>query len=138
MSWVECDALERALRDDLLALPGCGQMHKDIQQGRNKAPNTLARMIAGAVHTKQVSRIVGTISGFIAARNPRSRRKLPELIPLETKLDGEMDCTEMAIAQGDMSTPTLMKLKEQIASYRELLDDMGQALDSNLYGVPGR
>lgn len=139
MSWVECDALERALRDDLLALPGCGQMHKDIQTRKNKAPKTLATMLVDGFRKERspakVTRLAHTIIGFFSS-NAREQRRLRDLNPIETKEEGDINVVQMAIAQGDLSTPTLRKLVEQIDEYAPVLQEMrGAALAELMRGA---
>lgn len=79
LNWVECDRLERMIADDLLSLPACGQKHKDIQQGKNRAPNTIAAMLTDAFrkerNVSKVTRLAQTILTYFA---PTSCRELRE------------------------------------------------------------
>lgn len=115
---VEASHLERMLTDDLLALPNCGQKHKDIQRGLNKAPRTLATMLTDAFKKEQsvpkVTRLARTILQFFA---PQTCRALTELNTVETREEGEVNEIQMRVAQGDTSTPTLRKLVEELDEY---------------------
>lgn len=135
MSLVECEALERAIRDELLALPHADQStrqkKKDIQAGKNKAPNTLATMLVGAFTKERsvprVTRLAHAIIGFFEARGEKQQRGLRDLHPIETKEEGDLNNVQMAIAQGDLSTPTLLKLVEEIDQYTPVLQEMRSA-----------
>jgi hypothetical protein len=135
MSLVECEALERAIRDELLALPHADQStrqkKKDIQTGKNKAPNTLATMLVGAFRKERsvprVTRVAHAIIGFFESRGAKQQRRLRDLNPIETKEEGDLNNVQMAIAQGDLSTPTLLKLVEEIDEYAPVLQEMRSA-----------
>lgn len=136
VSRVECGVLERALRDDLLALPAGGQRHKDIQAGKNKAPDTLAHMLVGAFHKDpsipRVTRLAHTIIDFFSSAEAKEQRRLRDLNPIETKEEGDINVVQMAIAQGDLSTPTLRKLVEEIDEYAPVLQEMRGAAIAEL------
>lgn len=135
MSLVECEALERAIRDELLALPhsdqSTRQKKKDIQAGKNKAPNTLATMLVGAFRKERsvprVTRLAHAIIGFFESKETKQQRALNDLHPIETKKEGDLNNVQMAIAQGDHSTPTLLKLVDGIDQYAPVLQEMRSA-----------
>ena len=135
-NWVERDRLERMIASDLLSLPACGQRHKDIQAGKNRAPNTIAAMLTDAfrkernVHT--VTRLAHTILQFFA---PQTCRELQELHPIETREQGELEEVQMAVAQGDLSTPTLRKLVEELDEYILVAQEMRAAALSRIMQV---
>lgn len=144
MSMVEHEALERAIRDDLLSLPHIDQFtrqkKKDIQSGRNKAPNTIARMLVGAFQKERspakVTRLAHTIIGFFSSSEAKEQRRLRDLNPIETKEEGDLNNVQMAIAQGDLSTLTLRKLVEEIDEYAPVLQEMrGAALTELMRGA---
>lgn len=128
LNWVESDRLERLLTDDLLALPGCGQRHKDVQRGLNKAPRTIASMLTDAFKKEpsvpRVTRIARTILTFFERTDCR---ELKELHSVETKEQGEVDLIQMRLAQGDMSTPTLRCFVEEVDELIAVLTEMRSA-----------
>lgn len=134
MSLVECEALERVLKDELLSLPhydqATRQQKKDIQQGRNKAPQTLARLLVGAFRKdpKRPTRLARTIIGFFESKEAKEQRSLRDLQKIETREEGELNNVQIAIAQGDLSTPTLMDGVREIDEYLPVLQEMRSAL----------
>lgn len=136
LNWVECDRLERMIADDLLSLPACGQKHKDIQQGKNKAPNTIACMLTDAFRKEQsvpkVTRLAHTILAYFA---PQSCRELKDLHSVETQEEGDVNDIQMAVAQGDTSTPTLRKLVEELDEYILVAQEMRSAALSRIMQV---
>lgn len=139
---VERLQLAREIRQDLLSVrpkdKTVSQLRKDLQQGKNKAPDTLATILCAASNHGDplAERLTGTVRGFFSARIQKLRRKLRDLLPLETAEEGAMNNTEMRFAQGDRSRPTLIELKREVCKLRELLDEMEEAIDMELFG-PG-
>ena len=140
---VEPALLTKEFRQQLLAFrssnPRIQQLHKDLQQGRNRAPETICAILADAFNDEkplaEVVSPVKTISDFFAAHAPKLRRRLCELLPLETREEGRMNNTEMRVAQGDLSRPTLVELKREVCELRELLNEMEAAIDAELFGA---
>lgn len=131
LNWVEQDRggrLERLITEDLLALPNCGQKHKDIQQGKNRAPNTIAQMLTDAFKKEpsvpKVTRLAHTILAFFT---PQSCRPLKELHSVETREQGDVDVIQMRLAQGDLSTPTLRNFVEEVDELIAVLTEMRSA-----------
>lgn len=131
LNWVERDRggrLEQLITEDLLALPNCGQKHKDIQQGKNRAPNTLASMLTDAFKKEQsvpkVTRLAHTILAYFT---PTNCRELNQLHAVETEEQGDVDTVQMRVAQGDTSTPTLRKLVEELDEYILVAQEMRSA-----------
>ena len=116
------------LTSDLLALPGCGQKHKDIQAGKNRAPNTIAQMLTDAFKKQpsvpKVTRLANTIIAFFT---PNNCRELKALHSEETREQGDVDRIQMLVAQGDCSTPTLRKLVEELDDYIIVAQEMRSA-----------
>lgn len=135
-NWVECERLERMIADDLLSLPGCGQRHKDLQAGKNRAPNTIAAMLTDAFRKERniskVTRMAHTILHFFT---PTTCRDLDELHPVETREQWELEQVQMAVAQGDLSTPTLRKLVEELDQYILVAQEMRAAALSRIMQV---
>lgn len=127
-NWVERDRLEQLIAEDLLALPGCGQKHKDLQQGKNRAPNTLASMLTDAFKKEpsvpKVTRLAHTILAYFT---PQSCRALKDLHRVETEEEGDVNKIQMAIAQGDLSTPTLRNFVEEVDELIAVLTEMRSA-----------
>lgn len=136
LNWVESDRLERMIADDLLSLPACGQRHKDIQQGKNKAPNTIAAMLTDAFrkerNVSKVTRLAHTILAFFT---PTTCRELQELHSVETREQWELEQVQMAVAQGDLSTPTLRKLHKELGDYILVAEEMRSAVLTRLMQV---
>ena len=138
---VVADVLARELRTRLLSFrsksPRIQQLKKDLQQGRNKAPETICAILVDAFNdAKPMSDVVSpakVITDFFAAHIMHARRKLQDLMQLETVEEGELNCAQMKIAQGDRSTPTLTEFKKEIGEYRVVLDEMEAAVDHELY-----
>ena len=129
LNWVELDRLERAITDDLLALPGCGQRHKDIQQQKNRASNTIAAMLTDAFRKERdVSKVTRLAHTILAFFTPTTCRELHELHPVETREQGELESAQMAVAQGDLSTPALRKLHKELGDYVLIAEEMRAAV----------
>lgn len=138
---VERRSLAGEIRQCLLSLSSRSKdrriqnLRKDLYREHNKAPETIASLLTEAFNSKREDpeTFTATIRGFFSARLKRLRRKLSDLIPLETREEGTMNNTEMRVAQGDLSRPTLVELKREIAAYRVILDEMDDAIDAELY-----
>lgn len=141
---VECDSLAGELRQQLLAVrskdPKVIQLRKDLQQLKNKAPETIAALVSDAFNngTPVAERFASTIRDFFSARREKLQRTIRQLNPIETKLDGELDCTQMAIADGDLSTPTLRKFVEELEEYIAVAQEMRAAAIAELYRAERR
>lgn len=139
VSRVECDTLATELKQQLLAIsskdPRIIQLRKDVQQGKNKAPDTIAAMVTDGFNSGSpvAERFASLIRDFFSARKPRLQRTMQQLNTVETKLDGNIDCTQMAIAQGDTSTPTLRKFVEELDEYIAVAQEMRAAAVAELY-----
>lgn len=139
VSRVECEELAKEFRTDLMSVsskdPRVIQLRKDLSQFKNKAPQTLAAILTDAHNRGQpvALRLASTISGFFSARTKLLRRKLCDLMQIETIEEGAFNNVQMKIAQGDLSRPTLVELKREIAAYRVILDEMDDAIDAELY-----
>lgn len=135
----ECDLLARELRTDLLSVSSKDerviQLRKDLQQFKNKAPDTLAAILTDAFNRDQpvARRLASTISGFFSARTRIVRRKWRELRAAETRIEGQMNCTELELDQGDRSRVRILEMKSRIHEYRGILDEEEAALDEELY-----
>jgi hypothetical protein len=140
VSRVECDSLSSELRTQLLSVRSKDQrviqLRKDLQQGKNKAPETIAALLTDAFNNKNsaVDGFAATIRGFFSARMNRLQRKLRDLMQVETVEEGEFNNVQMKIAQGDLSRPTLIEMKKEIGEYRAILDEMEAAVDAELFG----
>jgi hypothetical protein len=138
---VDAGMLAREFRQRLLSFrsssPRIQQLKKDLQQGRNKAPETICAILVDAFNdAKPISDVVSparVITDFFSAHVTRARRKLADLMQLETVEEGELNCAQMKIAQGDRSTPALTELKKEIGEYRQVLDEIEAAVDQELY-----
>lgn len=126
--------LSTELRSDLLSLSCSGkkaqQLRKAIQQGMNKAPDTLATLLVSA--KANPTRLAVTILSFFRAQG--TARSLRELMPEETKLEGELNCVEMRVAQGDLSVPTLKTLETDLFVYSNVIEEMKVAVSKALHG----
>lgn len=136
LNWVERDRLEQLISDDLLSLPGCGQRHKDMQQGKNRAPNTIAAMLTDTFRKERdvskVTRLAHTILHFFT---PKTCRELHDLHPVETREQGELEAAQMSVAQGDLSTPALRTLDKELGDYILIAEEMRSAVRSRLMQV---
>lgn len=136
LNWVEQDRLERMIADDLLSLPACGQRHKDIQAGKNKAPNTIAAMLTDAFRKERdVSKVTQLAHTILAFFTPQNCRDLSALHPIETREQGELENAQMVVAQGDLSTPSLRKLHKELGDYILVAEEMRAAVLSRIMQV---
>lgn len=140
---VECTsaALEREIKTELLAFSSrdkrVQQLHKDIQQGKNKCAETLAAIVTDPTSSRpptERGRIGKMIWDFCVALTPgRVQRRLRDLFPIETKEEGDINIVQIAIAQGDHSTATLKQLVDEIDDYIPILLEMRSAALAELY-----
>ena len=139
-------SLANELRTSLLSVssrstdPKVQELRKAIERRRNKAPDTIAAMLTEAHNSRRADpqSFASTIRDFFSARKERLQRTMRQLNPIETKLDGELDCIQMAIADGDHSTPTLKKFVEEIDEYIAVAQEMRGAAVAELYGAERR
>jgi hypothetical protein len=140
-SRVEPETLASEFRTRLLAFrsksPRIQQLKKDLQQGRNRAPETICAILADAFNdAKPLSEVVSpakVITDFFTAHVVGARRKLRDLMQVETVEEGHLNNVQMKIAQGDHSTPTLTEFKNECDEYRTVLDEIEAAVDAELY-----
>jgi hypothetical protein len=121
ISAVERERLEDDIRRCLLETPSAGDQKvidrkKDIRKGFNRVAETLSQFLVHSYNEgKPITKhLVTTIGDFFSARTQRSVRRLRDLFQIETKEEGEVNNIQMAIAQGDRSTPTLIRLITEI------------------------
>lgn len=140
---VECDSLAGELRQHLLSAESKDQrviqLRKDVQQRKNKAPETIASILSDAFNRGDDigERFAATIRGFFSTRVAKLQRRLRDLMQVETVQEGEFNNVQMKIAQGDLSRPTLMDMKKEIREYRVILDEMDSAIDVEIYRLDG-
>lgn len=125
---VERERLEAEISRCLLEVPSAGDQKvidrkKDIRKGFNRVADTLSQFL---VHSYNNGRpiakpLINAIGDFFSARTQRGVRRLKDLFQIETKEEGDVNVVQMAIAQGDDSTPTLIRLITE-------LDDLIPAL----------
>ncbi|HWL41007.1 MAG TPA: hypothetical protein VNO75_12300 [Gemmatimonadaceae bacterium] len=103
------------------------QLHKDLQQRKNKAADTLGSMFDAALTKQETSKLRAfgnLIAAFCARDNGRICRSFQQLFPLETREDGELNNVQVLIAQGDRSPQTLDRfigeLDDSIAVHTEM------------------
>jgi serine kinase of HPr protein (carbohydrate metabolism regulator) len=141
VSRVECDTLTSELRTHLLSVRSKDQrtiqLRKDVQQGKNKAPETIAALISDAFNSGDdvAGRMASTIRSFFSARTAQLQRRVRDLMQVETVEEGEFNNVQMKIAQGDLSRPTLIEMKKEIGEYRAILDELDAAVDAELYPI---
>lgn len=140
---VECDSLAGELRQHLLSAESNDQrviqLRKDVQQRKNKAPETIASILSDAFNRGDDigERFASTILGFFSTRVAKMQRRLRDLMQVETVQEGEFNNVQMKIAQGDLSRPTLTDMKKEIREYRLILDEMDTAIDVEIYRLDG-
>ena len=64
------------------------QLHKDLQQQKNRAPDTIATIVVAGLKNDQESKvraIAHAISGFCSAGKAKLQRRFPQLYPIETR-----------------------------------------------------
>jgi hypothetical protein len=144
-SRVESHALENEIRTELLSFSSRSrriqQLHKDIQQRRNKCAETLAAILTDPTADRPPAhrgRIGTMIRDFFSARTNGVRRTVRQINPIETKVDGEVDCLQMQIAGGDLSTPTMKMAVEKIDEEMSLLVELRTALVWEIYRAENR
>jgi hypothetical protein len=128
-------------RQRLLALrsqcPRVQQVQKDLQQGKNKAPETITLLIADAFNSeKQIDDVVSPaqmLVDYCKARVRRVRRAWHSVSPLETKEEGDLNCVQNAIDLGDHSTPTLTRFVKEAGEYIAVIEEMREAALTELY-----
>jgi hypothetical protein len=52
---------------------------------------------------------------------------------LETVEEGQLNNIQMRVAQGDVSRPALMELKQEVLDNRAVLDELLAAIDAELF-----
>jgi hypothetical protein len=141
-SRVESRVLENEIRTELLSFRSrdrrIQQLHKDIQQRRNKCAETLAAILSDPTADRPTvhrGRIGTMIRDFFSAGVHAVRRTVRQINPIETKVDGELDCLQMQIAGGDLSTPTMKLATEKIDEEIALLMELRTALAWEIYRV---
>lgn len=139
ISSVERDRLADDIRTCLLSVPPNGDpkirdRKKDLQKHFNKAPDTLAQFLVHAFNEKRPisQRLTTAIGDFFSSRSQRIQRRLRDLNPIETKEEGDVNNIQMAIAQGDESTPTLIRFVTEIDEYVAVLQEMRAAAVAEL------
>jgi hypothetical protein len=145
---VEQDRLIAELRGALLALRAhvngrrsrrAKQLHKDVQQGKNRAPETIGILLTEAFNDRapltDVERVSHIISSFFRSTRRGAVRNLKKLSPLETRVEGDMNCDQVAIDQGDHSVPRLSHFVEELDAYISILLEMKQSTLEELYGA---
>lgn len=114
------------------------QLHKDVQQGKNKAPETVATLLADAFNDRaplsDITALCDVIAGFFTAKRRGRIRSLRELSPLECEKEGALNLDQVAIDQGDHSAPTLKHFIADCEVNIALLIEMKQAATEELYG----
>lgn len=136
---VERRSLVSELRQCLLGVsskdPKIQQLRKDVQRGQNKAPETIASMVTDAFNSGNPApeRLASTIRDFFSAHTHRLQRKLRELSPIETREEGELNCIQVSIDQGDTSTPTLTSFIAEIDENVAVLLEMRSAAVAERY-----
>jgi hypothetical protein len=136
-------SLANELRTSLLSVssrstdPKIQELRKAIERRRNKAPDTIASLLTEAHNANRADpqSFASTIRDFFSAHGKKLQRTIRQLNPIETKLDGELNCIQMAIADGDHSTPTLKKFVEELDEYIEIAGEMRAAAVAELYGT---
>lgn len=114
--------------------PKIRERKKDLRKGFNKAADTLSQFLVHSFNNgKPISgRLTTAIGDFFSARTERMQRRLRELMPIETKEEGDVNLVQMAIAQGDLSTPTLIRFVTEIDEYMGVLAEMRAAAVAEL------
>jgi gas vesicle protein len=126
------------LREDiqaaLLEAPEAGDQKirdrkKDLRKGFNKAADTLSQFLVHSYNNGQPisKRLTNAIGDFFSTRTQRIQRRLRELNPIEVKECGDVKRVQMDIAQGDDSTPTLIRFITELDEYIEVLQEMRAA-----------
>lgn len=138
VSRVECDALANELRTDLMSIASKDQrviqLRKDLSQFKNKAPETLAAILADAHNRQQpvADRIASTIVGFFSSRRRQLLRQLSEIMQIETVEEGQLNNIQMRVAQGDDSMPALLELRKEVRENKAILDELEMAIEVEL------
>jgi hypothetical protein len=114
------------------------QTHKDVQQRKNKAPETLGTLLTSSWNERaplaDIERIGAVISAFFRGCRRGLIRAIGVLIPLETQIEGDLRCAEVAIAQGDHTAPMLLRLVDDIDMLSPILTEMKESVLEELYG----
>jgi hypothetical protein len=135
----ERDQLADEIRGCLLSVsssdPKIRERKKDLRKRFNKCPDTLAGFLVQAFNERRPisHRLTTAIGDFFSARTTTIQRKLRELSQIETRVEGAMNCDQVAIDQGDLSTPTLKKFVEEIDEYVAVLLEMRGAAIAEIY-----
>ncbi|MFL5481119.1 MAG: hypothetical protein ACJ8AK_02935 [Gemmatimonadaceae bacterium] len=114
----ERDRLQEDIQRVLLQVPSAGDQKvidrkHDIRKGFNRVHATLSQLLVHAFNNGRAEiceQFVNAIGDFFSARTQGAVRLLKELFEIETKEEGELNVIQMAIAQGDRSTPMLIRL----------------------------
>jgi hypothetical protein len=117
----ERDRLQEDIQRVLLQVPGAGDQKvvdrkKDIRKGFNRVAETLSQFLVHSYNNGRpiAPQLVNAIGDFFSARTQRGVRRLKDLFQIETKEEGDVNCVQMEIAQGDRSTPTIIRLITEI------------------------
>jgi hypothetical protein len=143
---VERRSLAGELRQCLLSLSSRSKdrriqnLRKGLYRQHNKAPDTIASLLTEAFNSQRDNpdKLASTIRDFFSARVKTLRRTLRQLSPVFTRDEGELNCTKVAIDQGDQSTPTLKRFIEEIDETMDLLMQMRAAAAWELYHTEHR
>lgn len=115
--------------------PKIRERKKDLRKGFNRAPDTLAGFLVQSFNERRPisQRLTTAIGDFFGARTQTIKRRLRDLHSIETSEEGDVNDVQMAIAQGDVSTPTLKKFIQEIDEYMPVLLEMRAAAVAELY-----
>lgn len=141
VSEVDRRSLADELRTSLLTVAGGSkdskiqELRKSVERHRNKAADTVASILTDAFNSGRADpqSFAATITGFFSPRLKQLQRELCDLMQVETVEEGEFECVQMQIAQGDLSRPTLVAFKKELRELRAILDEMELAVDTELY-----
>lgn len=127
----ERDRLAEDIRNCLVSVDAAGdpkirERKKDLRKGFNKAADTLSQFLVHSYNTgRPISkRLTDAIGDFFSAKTQRTQRRLSDLFSIETKEEGDVNVVQMAIAQGDLSTPMLIRLITELDDHIPVLQEM--------------
>lgn len=107
------------------------QLRKHIQSRMNRAPETVAVLLSNDSPLNGV--VFGdTISAFFRRHIPKNRKPLRALSLLETREEGDVNCVQATIDQGDTSTPNLLRFKKELVEYIVVLKEIEEVVDHEL------
>jgi hypothetical protein len=130
----ERDRLAEDIRSCLVSVDAAGdpkirERKKDLRKGFNKAADTLSQFLVHSYNTGQPisKRLTNAIGDFFSAKTQRAQRRLSDLFSIETKEEGDVNIVQMAIAQGDVSTPMLIRLITELDDHIPVLQEIRAA-----------